>query len=153
MKLDLTEAQHFMLAQTCLEEMKYYQRCVMVAPGLKGQEAIDAGNRIFDKHDKVRDVLMKATATNAQEYKQIADKLAHNDADFDRKQLDKLRMMLQEIPALYDRHVLVKEQIDGTVTRKYVHEVLIVAYEAARRAVLDQYQEILRKVNNLLNGV
>ena len=152
MELDLTDREIFLLEKTCLEEIKYYERCVVADPTLKGQEAIKAGNYFLeqDKNKKIRDVMAKAVIVNIQEYRHIADKLENKNRDFDRKQLEKLRMMLEELFPLFERHLLVKTQVDGSVTYKHVHGVLLMAFEAAREAVLDNYKLILEKVNNAL---
>lgn len=144
MKLDLTDSEISLLGQTCLEEVKYYERCVVIDPTLKGREAVKAGSHLLEQN--TMNALAKATIVNIQEYRQIADKLENKNTDFDRKQLEKLRTMLEEIFPLFEKHLLVKRQVDGTVTYKHIHKVLLAAFEAARTVMLGEYERILKKV-------
>ncbi|HEX7178373.1 MAG TPA: hypothetical protein VF220_01520 [Nitrososphaeraceae archaeon] len=148
MKLDLRDDQISLLDKTCQEEVKYYERCVLTDPTLKGQAAIDEGNDFLKQeiNKKLGNAIAKATMINIKEYRQISDKLANKNTDFDRHQLDKIRMMLVETSTSYEKHILVKKQIDGTVTPNYVNKILLIAYNAARRVLLDSYDEILVKV-------
>lgn len=160
-KINLAKEEIKLLWLAAGEELLYYQRCVVkrgtYTPGNTSQSDIkwQPGNDKLGENAPSKGMtemekrLQEAVNKNIIAYGELERKLHNLDTDFTPTQIQELRNMIHDMPLQFDKHVVCKMQIDNTVSFRYVNKLVDIAFDSAKKMMLQTFRDI----ENKLTGV
>lgn len=155
MQVDLTSSEISLLGIACDEEVLYYGRCVMRDGTLNAtHDNIDWGpNRKLgelapdERTAKIEIEMQKAVNKNIRIYSELSTQLKKHNTNFSMEQIQHIKHMIHDMPLQFSKHIVVKRQIDDTVSFNYVNKLMEVALESAKAMYLKEYSDIEKKLD------
>lgn len=149
---DFSSSEYAMLEVACVEEILYYKRMhlshIPIENGKVGraQDSIELDNQAYQRNPGLEEAMLKAKEIQIKKYKTLLTKLENKDKEFSEEDIHALKLMCQEAIPSIKRHLIVKEQVDGSVSKKYARVDVVAIVDMSIKAMIKDYSSIIEKL-------
>jgi len=139
----------------CIDEIQYWQDMdfhpFFVDEKGKLQQYSDSEKQVINS--KLNSEFRKSIATKKQKmvkmYSEIKFKLMKGDKEFTEEEVHWIKIMCQESIPKMSRCLVVKQQIDGSLTPKSVPKLLNIAFETSKTQCIGMLRRVANELSNI----
>lgn len=149
---DFSRDERRLLSMACVEEIRYWKRYrvtdFILSKDGKGLDRSNTppyhpGPALFNK------IAEESKKTFIPKYKRLFDKIKDDEKEYDADDIHWLKIMCQEIIPQIKRHLVVKLQVDGSVSEKHALGIMKISIETAQKLWIEDYEKLAERLSKM----
>lgn len=146
---DFSEDESTYLALACIEEIKYWKRMTLGPVSLDDPLDKEKKHVLFEKYPGLREKIEEGKERNISRYLGLKQKIKDKDKEYNAEDIHWLKIMCQERIPQIKRHVVAKQQMDGSFSLDHADKILIDILDRSKQTFIKIYNELAEKLSRM----